>query len=174
MKQTHFKEAVSPSQRKALHRWFWYSCLFIIVCITVLASIYAHQYYYLQSLLQESQRLEPSSTKLQTILAQKRKLKEEESILKNYTAKMARTRTKCAYPAQLLHILLNFNDHNISLQNLDFKKKFVTLTLDAQNTQQIIDYIQLLSKQPLFVSIEITKIEPTAQQVKAYIEAKLH
>lgn len=174
MKSINFIEQISPQERTSIHRWFYGSCITLTILIISLIAIYIHQTLTLKTLQKESAKLAYIPEQLETVLCEKRDLKELEEELKKQIAKITRTREKPKNPARLLQLLISSSTQGISLQSLQQKKKLLQMVLYAPRIDIILNYIKQLNADTMFNKIDLQIIEPADNQIRVTFEATLN
>lgn len=160
MKSINFIHSVSPQEQRAITRWLYLSCLLFCTSVLIMGIIYFKQLNMLHNLKKEYARLEHASHQLQTVLTEKRSLKEFQQKLQDQTAKITRIKEKPKNPMALLHLFITTLPQEISLQSLSLQKKRLNVVLLGSSPNIILHYIKKLSGHPLFNQLEIQSIEP--------------
>lgn len=175
MKHINVIKTISPQERKACHRWFWFSCtLFLIIIISGII-VYARQTITLQRLQKEYRTLEPLATQLETYITEKRNLKITEEELNKKVAKIRRVEQTSKNPASLLHILMSTIPQDVALKTAAIKKRTVSLVLLSPAPTHIFAYIKHLKDTLPCSHIDLQQLEFVDNgYVKVSIEAIFH
>lgn len=163
MKQINFIKTLSPYEQQAIHYWYTWSLLAILMSLVCMGLIYIKQIYTIKMLEQEKNRLIAVEQEYTNALARKKTDTDLKTIYAQKAHKIKNHLYNPKNPHDLIQAILTIHTKNsVALQSIHIQKHILSLRGSCTQPDHALNLIHDLNKLPTLDNVALISLEKKA------------